>query len=310
MYGNNENSNGNSYATSNSNPVAGTSTYKDTLHISPHIAAHKSSSSSSLTPISSSTSLVSCSSSSTLVNLSALPVSSTLLAPIVSTIDGLTYKLITGSPSHGGAGIASQDLSQVFTATRLAPQAYGAPYRKEVTSPGGQSSSTIISSSGVRTTLTNLARAIPEDLSATSSDIKMSTHSSSAASVPGVVMSTQYNMSSAGGIGSNKPLPHIYTVAGQVPHSMFTGLLDRSGTYFRTQDSPNLNGQPQAILVSGLVACGDSSLEHAGGNNNTTLAAQPPTTIVGEVSLILELLISQNKINVNPSFDVLIFLYN
>lgn len=313
MFGSNtcsSNTNGvNSYSNTNAAASTASAAYKETQHISPHIAAHKSLNSSPSVNTSQGF-------PSSLVNLStAAPVcgsSATMLTPI-SSHDVMTYKIVSTSNAH-----ASQvELHPTYTmrpAAVTTTQQYTSAYRKDGTNSNNsyiQPSSVVNSTSvnlhkeasinsyipgtiiahptSARTTLTNLSRVVPEDLSSTSSasmssDIKMHNtqhqlqHQDSSPSTihtiqTSGVISSQYLSNSS----SQKPLPHIYTVAGQVPSSLFPNILDKSGTaYFRAPDV-NLVGQPQAILVSGLVAC-DPSLDQ---QNN--LSSLPPTTLVGEV---------------------------
>ncbi|KAF2365493.1 hypothetical protein FHG87_003747 [Trinorchestia longiramus] len=228
------------------------STHKETLHISPHIAAHKS------VPLTSSSCV-----QSALVDLSSIPASSAVLTPI-STNSEITAYRVNSSTSNGSSILQEFHPS---TVGKMIPSSYLSIAQKDRSMlPLGGMSST------VRTTFTNLARVNPEDLSA-SSESKMIPSTSSSA-----VVSNEYSMS----INQQKTSQNLYAVAGEVPASLLPSILGRNSSYFRASDSPNLTGQPQAILVSGLVACGDSSIEHA--SNPTTLAALPPTsTIMGEV---------------------------
>lgn len=250
------------------------SAYKDTLHISPHIAAHKS------TPTTS------------LVNLSAVPPgcsSTAMLAPICSSQDpAMSYKLVT---SHS----AVAEMHQTYSTMRAATSQPYTSYRKEdTTTPGNLmnivssiaskehssvQSSIINNAVTSRANLANLSRALPEDLSASSSEVKQHNNNNNNSHSGGVIAS-QYISNNA--TTDKSGLPHIYTVAGQMPTSLFP--LDKTSAYFRPpHDSEGgagvLTGQPQAIIVSGLVACGDSNMQH-----NNAIAALPSSSIVGEVS--------------------------
>lgn len=230
------------------------STFKETLHISPHIAAHKS------VPMTSvPTSVLP---SSTYVNLSAaVPASSGVLAP-TSTPEVMTYKVISAATSNSNSSF--QEFAPISSNSRL----LSSNYVTLAASKDRSNQLPAMMSNSVKTTLTNLSRVTPEDLSASSDTTKLTTSS---------VLSTDLSYN-----GNQSKVPqNVYTLASQVPASLLNSAVDRNTAYFRSPDSPNLTGQPQAILVSGLVACGDSNIESV--CHPTTLAALPSSSIMGEV---------------------------
>ncbi|XP_018021985.1 uncharacterized protein LOC108678145 [Hyalella azteca] len=227
-------------------------TYKETQRISPHITAHKS-----LVPM---TTIQSSTLQSSLLNLSGTPASSSNSA---LTAEFPTYKVMSAGINNGNSNIQEINPS---TIAKISPADYVTVVQKE------RSPIARVMSSCVRTTLTNLARVNPEDLS-TTSDGKVNPTSSSSS-----VSANEYSIS----LSPHKIQQNLYTLAGQVPASFLPNVLDRNGAFFRGSDSPNLTGQPQAILVSGLVTCSDAGIEHT--SNPTTLSALPPSsTFVGEV---------------------------
>ena len=252
------------------NPV--NSSCKDTLHISPHIAAHKS----STAAVSHQPTLP----TSTYVSLGSLPPNSSFI-----THDLSNYKIITQT------GVASPPLENHNVPIKSNSQPYGNG-RKDGIIATNIAPGTIIAS-GMRPSpiLTNLSRVVPEDLSTSDSN----------------KISSAAEISSQNGNNAQKPLPHIYTVAGQVSSAMFPNIIERSGnpvtTYFRSAESPNVNGQPQAILLSNVVACADGVMD----GSSTSQYGSP--SLMGEVSVSFHLYlvcligIIPSELIVVPSFN-------
>ena len=228
MYSHSEgSSNTNTYI---SNTVGTSGIVKDTLHISPHIAAHKSSSTNVVTQHSSA--------SSNYVNISTLPAQSALISQ-----DLTSFKINSQQQTSN---------QQTRSSYQSLPNSGGRLISQTITSKecilANLSSSNIVSTGHkVGPLIASIPCVVPEDLS-TATEAKPDSSS------------MQSNLD------DSKPLPHIYTVAGQVPHGSFPG-----NTFYRSNDSPHMSGQPQAILVP----CGDTLLDQT--NNPTPLVAAVPS---------------------------------